>query len=68
MKRCNATAWALCLFIVMMFAQFAAAADTSEPFKFTKVDLDLLEKVNQADKEFERKDLVYDDPEANAYI
>src|SRR5882757_5197021 len=46
----------------------AAATETPENFKFTKIDLALLEKVNQADKEFERKGLVFSEPETDAYL
>ncbi|HWZ44563.1 MAG TPA: M48 family metalloprotease [Candidatus Saccharimonadales bacterium] len=62
----------LFLVIAMLAVSIApgpvAAAETPENFKFTKIDLELLEKVNQADKEFERKGLVFSEPEANAYL
>jgi predicted Zn-dependent protease len=39
-----------------------------EEFKFTRVDLDLLEQVNLLDKRFEREGLVYADEATNAYL
>lgn len=47
---------------------FARAQEPPSPFKFTKIDLELLAKVNQADQEFERKGMVFNDPEAVAYM
>jgi beta-barrel assembly-enhancing protease len=57
-------------FLAAFFLQtkLALGADTPETFKFTKVDLELLAKVNQADQEFDRKGLVFNDPDAAAYI
>ena len=53
----------LCLF------QFQPAfAAGPEPFKFTKVDLDLLQQINQADRELERNGLVFNDPATRAYL
>jgi len=42
--------------------------DPKEEFKFTKVDLDLLEQVNLLDKRFERDGLVLEDDATNAYL
>src|SRR6266545_1745696 len=39
-----------------------------EDFKFTTVDLDLLEQVNLLDKRFERDGLVLEDDATNAYL
>ena len=39
-----------------------------EEFKFTRVDLDLLEQVNLVDRRFEREGLIYDDEATNAYL
>lgn len=44
------------------------AGEPAESFKFTKIDLELLDKANQADREFERRGLVFNDPDTNAYI
>lgn len=41
---------------------------TPANFKFTKIDLELLERSNQVDQEFDRKGLVFNDPDAAAYI
>jgi len=46
----------------------AQAQDPHGPFKFTKIDLELLQQSNQADEELTRKGLVFDDPAAAAYI
>ncbi len=40
-----------------------ALAASPEAFKFTKVDLELLQQTNQADNELERNGLVFDDPD-----
>src|SRR5260370_42004296 len=39
-----------------------------EDFKFTKVDLDLLDQVNLLDKRFEREGLLYEDEATTAYV
>lgn len=46
----------------------AVAAETGENFKFTKIDLEMLDKANQADREFDRRGLVFNDPDTNRYI
>jgi beta-barrel assembly-enhancing protease len=43
-------------------------AGPKEEFKFTRVDLDLLEQVNLLDKRFEREGLVLEDDATNAYL
>ena len=43
-------------------------AGAKEEFKFTRVDLDLLEQVNLLDKRFEREGLVLEDDATNAYL
>lgn len=59
----------VCVLIALCLpAQLAVAGETPETFKFTKIDLELLERSNQTDREFERKGLVYTDEEAAAYI
>lgn len=45
-----------------------APAGPKEEFKFTRVDLDLLEQVNLVDRRFEREALVYGDEATNAYL
>ena len=60
---------AICVLVFIALSQgFARAQETPGSFKFTKIDLELLAKTNQADQEFDRKGLVFDDPEAAAYI
>ena len=44
------------------------APATTANFKFTKIDMELLERSNQVDQEFDRKGLVFNDPDAAAYI
>src|SRR5205809_3510530 len=56
------------LTVLSLSTSLAGASETPETFKFTKIDLELLDKVNQADREFERKGLVFNDPDTNAYI
>ena len=69
MMRCKTLVWVFCFSVVFFFsANLVAATETTASFKFTKVDLELLEKANQTDRELERKALVYDDPEATAYL
>src|SRR5258708_6645783 len=53
---------------VCLPAQLSVAGETPETFKFTKIDLEVLERSNQTDLQFERKGLVYTDEEAAAYI
>lgn len=43
-------------------------AGPKEEFKFTRIDLDLLEQVNLLDKRFERDGLVLEDDATNAYL
>ncbi|MFL6314344.1 MAG: M48 family metalloprotease [Terriglobales bacterium] len=60
---------AICvLAIISLSSGFARADETSGPFKFTKIDVELLAKANQADQEFDHRGLVFDDPTAVAYI
>ena len=60
---------AICVLVIVSLSRgFACAEGNSGAFKFTKIDLELLAKANQADQEFDRKGLVFDDPEAAAYI
>ena len=37
-------------------------------FSFTKVDLDLLDKSNQLDRQFQKEGLVYNDPDTTKYL
>ena len=60
---------AICVLALVSLSQgFAMAQETPGPFKFTKIDLELLTRVNQVDEELDRKGLVFDDPAATAYI
>ena len=60
---------AICVLVLTSLSQsFARAQETPGPFKFTKIDLELLARSNQVDQEFDRKGLVFDDPAAIAYI
>src|SRR5712692_5181273 len=44
------------------------ASQATADFKFTKVDLELLEQVNLLDRRFERDGLVLDDDATNNYL
>jgi hypothetical protein len=59
---------AIGVLVISLLPGFACAQETSGTFKFTKIDVELLAKANQADQEFDRKGLVFDDPEGAAYI
>ena len=48
--------------------QTSQAPQQKEEFKFTKVDLDLLDQVNLLDRRFEREGLVLEDEATNAYL
>src|SRR4051794_9484157 len=65
-KRIKLATFLLAAFFLQ--TKLALGADTPETFKFTKIDVELLAKANQADQEFDRKGLVFNDPEAAAYI
>lgn len=59
----------LCLLIFLSLPPgIAQAQDPHGPFKFTKIDLELLQQSNHADEELTRKGFVFDDPAAAAYI
>lgn len=45
-----------------------ALPQTTEAFKFGKVDLELLEEVGLLDKRFEKEGLIYHEPELEAYL
>lgn len=45
-----------------------APAQTSEPFKFGKVDLELLAQINLLDQRFEKEGLVYHEAALEAYL
>jgi beta-barrel assembly-enhancing protease len=59
-------------FVFALFLSFsgkpARAGETPDTFKFTKIDLEFLDKANQADREFDRRGLVFNDPDTNAYV
>jgi tetratricopeptide (TPR) repeat protein len=59
---------AVFILAVLSFSTSFAGAEAPETFKFSKVDLELLDKVNQVDREFDRKGLVFNDPDTAAYI
>ncbi len=46
----------------------APAARGEEPFKFTKVDLSLLEEAKEVDRQLEKKGAVFSDAEVTAYL
>ena len=65
-KRLQFAIWVLA--VIFLSPGFARAEENAGTFKFTKIDMELLAKANQADQEFDRKGLVFEDPEAAAYI
>jgi beta-barrel assembly-enhancing protease len=56
------------LAVIFLSSGFARAQENAGTFKFTKIDMELLAKANQADQEFDHRGLVFDDPTAVAYI
>lgn len=63
--------------VIRLFAAFFLAVSlchgqepspSTSPFSFTQVDLELLEKSNQLDKQFQEKGLVYNDSETTRYL
>lgn len=69
--RLSAVVWALAVVSLSLSTGMVRAQDTpatAANFKFTKIDLELLARTNQADQEFDRKGLVFNDPDAAAYI
>ena len=60
------------VFAALLMAVSICCAQQSSPepnsFSFTRVDLDLLEKSNQLDRQFQEKGLVYNDLETTRYI
>jgi hypothetical protein len=60
----------ICVLVILSLPRGLARAQDQPagPFKFTKIDLEFLAKSNQADHEFERKGLVFDEPAATAYM
>ncbi|MCU1267406.1 MAG: hypothetical protein JWM21_3724 [Acidobacteria bacterium] len=47
---------------------FQAPAPTNEPFKFGRVDLDLLAQINLLDQRFEKEGLIYHEAALDAYL
>jgi Zn-dependent protease with chaperone function len=45
-----------------------AQEDTEQTFKFTKVDLALLDEVKEVDRQLEKKGVLFTDPELTAYL
>jgi predicted Zn-dependent protease len=62
--------WALgiILFLPPLLNAQQLTAPASPPFTFTKVDTELLEQSNWADREFQDKGRVYDDRETTEYV
>ena len=54
--------------VLSLSTDMARAQEIPANFKFTKIDLELLARSNQVDQEFARKGLVFNDPDAVAYI
>jgi beta-barrel assembly-enhancing protease len=60
------------VFVSLLIAVSVCCAQQSSPepkdFSFTQVDLELLDKSNQLDSQFQEKGLVYNDPDTTKYI
>ena len=60
------------IFFVLLLTASVCRAQQSAPerkeFSFTSVDLELLDKSNQLDKQFQEKGLVYNDPDTAKYL
>ncbi len=60
------------VFAALLMAVSVCCAQQPGPepnsFSFTQVDLELLDKSNQLDKQFQEKGLVYNDPDTTKYI
>ena len=54
--------------LVTLQALVQAPVQTSEPFKFGKVDLELLDQINLLDQRFEKEGLVYHEAALDAYL
>lgn len=66
--RLPAVICALAVVFLVLSSGMVRAQEQQGPFKFTKIDFELLERSNQVDQEFDRKGLVFNDPDAAAYI
>lgn len=64
----NRTVFLATVLALLCLPVLAGAQASGSPFVFTKVDLDLWEKANQADQQLEEKRLVFDDAETNKYL
>src|SRR5690348_1094584 len=58
----------LLVLVLLSLPSSISAQSSGNPFVFTKVDLDLLEKANQVDRQLEEKGLIFDQPETNRYL
>src|SRR3954468_3830364 len=69
--RLPAVVCALAVVSLVLSPGMVRAQDTpaiAANFKFTKIDFELLQRADQVDQEFDRKGLVFNDPDAAAYI
>lgn len=56
------------IFLAAGLCQGQAPSSDPSRFSFTKVDLDLLDKSNQLDRQFQEKGMVYSDSETTKYL
>ena len=56
------------LFFAASLCRAQQPSSATTPFSFSPVDLDLLDKSNQLDKQFQEKGLVYNDSETTKYL
>lgn len=55
-------------FLTVSVCHAQRSSPTPNSFSFTQVDLELLDKSNQLDKQLQEKGLVYNDPETTRYL
>ncbi len=60
--------WILVAVLLCILPRVYAQADSPKDFKFSTVDLKLLEEVSLLDLQFENKGMVYRDPGLNSYL
>jgi tetratricopeptide (TPR) repeat protein len=58
----------LLICLVHAGARGAHAQSSNTEFKFTKIDLQLLDNVNEVDKQIAKKGLLYENPDLQAYV
>jgi predicted Zn-dependent protease len=71
LQPCSLSKPALSVFLILLFHAGALQvhAQTSDTeFKFTKIDLQLLDDINEVDRQVAKKGLLFENPELQAYV